>query len=91
MLSTMARSFSCVTDQDSHHTKKCNVSEIVTEAFELATELGSQDASTDARPSNELVSVKIALAIAMIEEKKARDQLALLMQKHGTSWGYFRR
>lgn len=70
--------------QDSRRAKKGKIPKIVTEVFELTTELVNQKSPANVVLSAELVFMKNALTTAHSEAKKAHAQMALLKQKNDT-------
>lgn len=77
--------------QHSCCTKIHKVGRTVGEVLELVTEIVYQEALADTDTCTELISVKNALVTAHAEVKKARDELALLQQKHNTLEGDLRK
>lgn len=75
--------------QDSLRVKSGKVLGTVAEAFELATELLNQDASTDTDPSIRLILMKCTPTTAQAEANKAQCQLTLLQQKYDPLEGDF--
>lgn len=62
---------------------------IVTESFQLSTELVNQESLADAGLLSELVFVKSDLSTVVAEAKKTRDLLLLLLQMCDTLDGDF--